>query len=406
MYQTLDTLKHRWGRVKDFINYTQPKDLWIDLNSHLRRTTKTLLEKIMDEELVEYMQTESYQRTDSRLDYRNGHYYRNLDTTLGPIDQLAVPRTRQGLFKTTVFEHYQRRQQTVNDVVCQAFLRGISTREVSNVLKPVFGVDISASAVSRITKSLNVQVKQYHQRKLLDEYQFLYLDGIYFSVKGALKAKKILILVAYGITIFGKKELIDFRFAPAESTIACEGFLNDLYRRGLEGKNLKLVITDGSKGFAAGIDLVFPHAKHQRCWVHKIRNLMKLIRKIDTKAFKADLYQIYNASSHREAVKAFKTLRKHWFRKYPKAVESIAQNLDELLAFLQIPIKEQYREFIRRQIRTTNIIERSFRNVRQRTKIMGCFTNNDSLARIIYAIFYRMNSKWQEKPLIQFTQFI
>lgn len=406
MYQTLDTLKHRWGRVKDFINYTQPKDLWVDLNHHLRRMTKTLLEKIMDEELVEYMQTESYQRTDNRLDYRNGHYRRNLDTTLGPIEQLAVPRTRQGLFKTTVFEHYQRRQQTVNDVVCQAFLRGISTREVSNVLKPVFGVDISASAVSRITKSLNVQVKQYHQRKLLDEYQFLYLDGIYFSVKGALKAKKILILVAYGITIFGKKELIDFRFAPAESTSACEGFLNDLYRRGLEGKNLKLVITDGSKGFAAGIDLVFPHAQHQRCWVHKIRNLMKLIRKVDTKAFKADLYQIYNAPSHREAVKAFKTLRKHWSRKYTKAVQSIAQDLDELLAFLEIPIKEQYREFIRRQIRTTNIIERSFRNVRQRTKIMGCFTNTDSLARIIYAIFYRMNSKWQEKPLIQFTQFI
>lgn len=406
MYSTQETLRHRWARVKDFINYTQPKDLWIDLNDHLRRTTKILLEKIMDEELVEYMQTESYQRTENRFDYRNGHYHRNLDTTLGPIEQLAVPRTRQGLFKTTVFEHYQRRQQTVNDVVCQAFLRGISTREVSSVLKPVFGVDISASAVSRITKSLNIQVKQYHQRKLLDEYQFLYLDGIYFSVKGALKAKKILILVAYGITIFGKKELIDFRFAPAESTNACEGFLNDLYRRGLEGKNLKLVITDGSKGFAAGIDLVFPHAKHQRCWVHKIRNLMKLIRKVDAKAFKADLYQIYNASSHREAVKAFKTLRKHWYRKYTKAVQSIAQDLDELLAFLEIHIKEQYREFIRRQIRTTNIIERSFRNVRQRTKIMGCFTNTDSLARIIYAIFYRMNSKWQEKPLIQFTQFI
>ena len=406
MYQTLNTLNHRWGRVKDFINYTQPKDFWIDVNTHVRGLVKTLFERIMDEELVDYMQTESYQRTNTRMDYRNGHYYRNLDTTLGPIEQLAVPRSRQGLFKTTVFERYQRRQQAVNDVICNAFLRGISTREVADVLKPILGINFSASAVSRITKSLNAQVKQYHQRKLLDEYQFLFLDGIYFSVKGALKAKKILILVAYGITMFGKKELIDFRFATAESTSACEGFLNDLYRRGLEGKNLKLITTDGSKGFAAGIDLVFPHVLHQRCWVHKLRNADKYIRKNDLKSFKIDAKKIYTASTHRDAVVAFKSLRHRWINVYPKAVHCIEQDLDHLLAFLQIPIKEQYREFIRRQIRTTNMIERAFRNVRQRTKIMGCFTNTDSISRIIYAIFNRMNSKWQEKPLTQFTQFI
>lgn len=406
-YVTLTgNLRHRWGRVKDFINDTQPKDFWIDVNTYLRKLTKSLIEDTLDEEMIQYQQRKRYQRTPCHMDYRNGYYCRNLDTTLGPIEQLAVPRCRQGLFKTTVFERYQRRQQTVNDVICQAFLRGISTREVSGVLKPILGTSISASAVSRIAKSLNVQVKQYHQRKLLDEYQFLFLDGITFSVKGALKAKKILILVAYGITLFGKKELIDFRIAHAESTNACEGFLNDLYRRGLEGKSLKLIITDGSKGFAAAIDLVFPHVKHQRCWVHKLRNADKHIRKNDIKAFKADARKIYTAPTHREAVHAFRTLRKRWIKVYPKAVHCIEQDLDHLLAFLQIPIKEQYREFIRRQIRTTNIIERAFRNVRQRTKIMGCFTNTDSISRIIYAIFNCMNSKWQEKPLTEFTQFI
>jgi putative transposase len=260
--------------------------------------------------------------------------------------------------------------------------------------------------VSRITKSLNTQVKQFHQRKLLDEYQFLFLDGIAISVKGSLKARKILVLVAYGITIFGKKELVAFRLANAESNHACEGFLNDLFNRGLEGKNLKLVITDGSKGFINAIDLVYPHAKHQRCWVHKLRNCTKHLKKCDTKAFKSDVRRIYNASSHREAVTAFKNLRKHWSPAYPQAVKLIEQDLDSLLAFLQIPIKEQFREFIRRQIRTTNAIERSLREVRRRTRPMGCFTNNDSVSRIIYAIFHRLNTKWQEKPLIQFTQFI
>ena len=406
MNQTYETLNHRWGRVKDFIKEIDPKEFWIDVNVYLRKLTKNFIEDTLDEEMIQYQQRERYQRTNKRLDYRNGHYHRNLDTTFGPVDNIAVPRSRHGLFKTTVFKRYQRRQQTVNTVVCNAFLRGISTREVAGVLKPILGTNISASAVSRITRSLNTQVKAFHQRKLLDEYQFLFLDGIAISVKGALKAKKILILVAYGITVFGKKELIAFRIAHSESNNACEGFLNDLFKRGLEGKNLKLIVTDGSKGFINALDLIYPHAKHQRCWVHKLRNCTKHLKKSDTGAFKSDARKIYNASSHREAVAAFKNLRKHWTRTYPQIVELIEQDLDSLLAFLQIPVKEQFREFIRRQIRTTNIIERAFREVRRRTRPMGCFTNNDSVSRIIFAIFHRLNSKWQDKPLIQFTQFI
>ncbi len=401
------SLRRRWARVNEIFEDTQQKDFWVDINHHLRHLVKDLIEVSLDEEMVNYMQTQPYQRAgENRLDYRNGYYYRDLLTTFGPVEQIVVPRSRRGLFRPSVFARYQRRQQTVDDVVCNVFLRGISTRDVAGALKPVLGTTISASTVSRITKRLNPLVKAFHQRKLLDEYQFLFLDGITISVKGSLKAKKILVLVAYGITIFGKKELIAFRIANAESTSACEGFLNDLFRRGLEGKNLKMIITDGSKGFISAIELVYPHAKHQRCWVHKLRNATKYLKKADIKAFKADARMIYNASTHREAVAAFKHLRKHWHYVSPKAVECLEHDMDELLSFLTIPIKEQHRVFIRRQIRTTNIIERSFREVRRRTRPMGCFTNYDSVSRIIYAIFNRLNSKWQEKPLKEFTQFI
>lgn len=406
MNQTLNTLNHRWGRVKDFINELQPQDFWIDINLYLRKMTKHLIQDTMDEEMKQHQQRDRYQRTTDRLDYRNGYYQRSLDTTFGPLECIKVPRSRHGLFKTAVFERYQRRQRSVDEVICNVFLRGISTRDVAGALKPLLGTTISASAVSRITKRLDRNVKEFHERRLLDEYQFLFLDGITLSVKGSLKAKKILILVAYGITIFGKKELIAFRIANAESTSACESFLNDLFRRGLEGKSLKMIITDGSKGFIAAIELVYPHVKHQRCWVHKLRNASKHLKKADIEAFKLAVREIYNASTHREAVAAFKSLRIHWQRVAPKAVECIERDLDELLSFLTIPIKEQFRAFIRRQIRTTNIIERSFREVRRRTRPMGCFTNYDSVSRIIYAIFNRLNSKWQEKPLKQFTQFI
>ena len=405
---TEGSLRRRWARVNEFFQCTQEKDFWVDINHYLRHLVKNLIEVSLDEEMIQYMQTQPYQRTGkNRLDYRNGYYCRNLDTTLGPVERIAVPRSRQGLFRpSSVFQRYQRRQEAVNTAVCNVFLRGISTRDVAEALKPLLNTTLSASAVSRITKRLNPLVKEFHQRKLLDEYQFLFLDGITISVKGSLKAKKILILVAYGITIFGKKELIAFRIANAESTPACEGFLNDLFKRGLEGKNLKMIITDGSKGFISAIELVYPHAKHQRCWVHKLRNATKHLKKSDIKPFKADARLIYNASTHREAVAAFKNLRKRWRLTAPKALECLERDIDELLAFLTIPIKEQYRAFIRRKIRTTNIIERSFREVRRRTRPMGCFTNYDSVSRIIYAIFNRLNSKWQEKPLKEFTQFI
>lgn len=236
MYQTLNTLNHRWGRVKDLINQTEPKDFWVDINSYLRTMTKSLIEDSLNEEMIAYQQRERYQRTHQRIDYRNGHYTRRLETTLGPLEHISVPRSRHGLFKPTVFQKYQRRQQAVDDVICGVFLRGISTRDVAGALKPILGASISASAVSRITKRLDRNVREFHQRALLDEYQFLFLDGITLSVKGSLKAQKILVLVAYGITLFGKKELVAFRIANAESSAACESFLNDLFRRGWKAK--------------------------------------------------------------------------------------------------------------------------------------------------------------------------
>jgi len=405
---TDNSLRRRWARVNEFFQSSREENFWVDINHYLRRLVKDVIEIGLDEEITQYMQTLPYQRTPNtnRLDYRNGYYWRNLDTTLGPVEDIAVPRSRQGLFRPSVFDRYQRRQEAVNTAVCNVFLRGISTRDVAGALKPLLNTTLSASTVSRITKRLDPLVKEFHRRPLLDEYQFLFLDGITISVKGSLKAKKILILVAYGITVFGKKELIAFRIANAESAPACESFLNDLYKRGFKGENLKMIVTDGSKGFIAALEIVYPRALHQRCWVHKLRNATKHLKKADIKPFKADARKIYNASSHREAVNAFKNLRKEWHRSAPAAVNCIERDIDELLAFLTIPIKEQFRSFIRRQIRTTNIIERSFREVRRRTRPMGCFTNYDSVSRIIYAIFNRLNSKWQEKPLVEFTQFI
>jgi len=151
---TEHSLRRRWARVNEFFQCTQEKDFWFDLNHYLRRLVKGVIEVSLDEEMIQYMQTQPYQKTDksSRLDYRNGYYYRNLDTTLGPVERIAIPRSRQGLFRLSAFQRYQRRQEAVNTAVCNVLLRGISTRDVSEALKPLLNTTLSASAVSRIAK--------------------------------------------------------------------------------------------------------------------------------------------------------------------------------------------------------------------------------------------------------------
>jgi len=396
----------RWRRVKEFVNSCTDTSFWIDIKRHTRSLLKDILELIMLDELTKYIHRQSYQRTENRIDYRNGYYRRSLDTELGPLVNLKVPRSRSGLFRTKAFNHYQRRQSAVNETICNVFLAGVSTRDVSGALKPVLETTFSASCVSNITKSLDSKVKEFHRRNLLDEYQFLFLDGITLKVKGSLKAVKKLVLVAYGITVFGKKELLSFRIASSESQASWEAFLNDLYNRGIKGNNLKLIITDGCKGLRAALDVVYAYTKRQHCWVHKLRNVAKYLRKSDEKQVLAEAKEIYKAGTKRQAIHIFKRWKNHWYRNYPQAINCIEKDLDELLNFLEIPIKEQYRKLIRKRIRTTNVIERSFREVRRRTRPMSCFTNEDSVNRIIYAILTRLNNKWKDKPLKEFTQFI
>ena len=395
----------RWKRVKEFVESMTDANFWVDIKKHTRSLLKDTMELCMDWEMIQHIGNESYKRTNPRQDSRNGYYYRNLDTEFGPIDELAVPRSRLGLFKTNVFQHYQRRQSAVNEAICNVFLAGVSTRDVSGAIKPLLETSFSASCVSRITKSLDVKVREFHKRELLDEYQFLFLDGITLSVKGSLKAVKKLVLAAYGITVFGKKELISFRIASSESGPAWEAFLNDLQKRGLKGENLKLIITDGCKGLHAALDTVYAYTKRQHCWVHKLRNVAKYLKKSDEEEVLAEAKKIYKADTKREAVSLFRLWKKHWHRKYPEAVNCIEKNLDTLLAFLEISIPEKYKSLIRKRIRTTNVIERAFREVRRRTRPMSCFTNQDSVNRIIYAIFNRLNNKWEVKPLREFTQF-
>lgn len=399
-------LKRRWQFAKHFFQEANENNFWTDINKFARSMTKDFFEITLEEEMIQYIGSQKSQRIQNRIDYRNGYYNRNFDTTFGPIENIKVPRSRSGLFQPSMFNKYQRRQESVNQSIINCFLLGVSTRNVKDVLKPLIGINVSASTVSNATKAVDKLVKQFHKRKLVDDYQFLFLDAINISVRYGNKSVKKTVLTAYGITMLGQREIIDFRIVKSESKDACESFLNNLFNRGLEGNNLKLIATDGGKGLIAALDIVYPEIKHQRCWFHKLQNIMKLFKKNDQKLALKALRKIYNAQSKAIALKRFKDFKNAWNKTYPNVVNSLERDLEELLNFLTITIKNEHRAFIRKRIRTTNVIERVFREVRRRTRPMSCFNNNDSIQRIMFAVFYRLNNNWKAKTLNQFTQFI
>lgn len=385
------TVSELWKEVKE------EEDWWGDVKQETLRFVQRLLEGAMEGELVDRLAAGRYRRVEQRRGYRNGYRSRGFQTPYGLIEHLRVPRDRNGQYQPSVLPRYQRRHEEVNGLVREMFLTGVSTRKVREVVEPLLGEGISAQTVSRICRSLDAEVRRYQSRYLLDCYQYLLFDGVVLKVKGAAGVKKRLVLCAYGIRRDGRRELIGFRQATAESEAQWEGFLRNLYDRGLRGQHLRLVATDGCKGLHRALDTVYPYAPRQHCWAHKMRNVAaKLPRRFQEDCL-AEAKGIYQARSKREALVRFRDWAMHWRREAPKAVACIESDLDELLAFLDCPSAH------RRKVRTTNAIERAFREVRRRTKPMSCFQNTASVDRIIYGVISHLNKAWMEKPLPQFT---
>jgi putative transposase len=313
------------------------------------------------------------------------------------LQGLRVPRDREGHYQPSVLPAYQRRQEAINRMVREAFLTGVSTRKVKEVIAPMLGASLSAQTVSRIVRSLDAEVQCYHSRPLADSYRYLFLDGLTLKVKGATGPLKRLVLCAYGITNEGERRLISFRQATAESEAQWEAFLCDLYQRGLEGKSLALVATDGCPGLHRALDTVYPYAPRQRCWAHKLRNVAAYLPRKQQRACLAEAKLIYLAPTQREAVARFRRWAARWQAIAPKAVACLEKDLDELLPFLQCPPTHWAK------VRTTNAIERAFREVRRRTRPMSCFQNKQSVDRIIYGVISHLNKAWEAKPLPEFT---
>jgi putative transposase len=331
--------------------------------------------------------------------YRNGYYQRDLETGFGIIRQLRVPRLRQGGLEQQVFERYQRRQRDVERFIRALFFAGVSTRGVGEVLEILWGYAPSASCVSRIVAAIDKEVASYHARPLGDDFLYLFLDGLTVTLKEAPRAKKRLVLVAYGLTLDGRRVLLDYRVAPSESAEEWERFLLSLRRRGLLGANLRLVVTDGGKGLRRAAADAYPDTPIQLCWAHKLRNVAGYLHRAHERTCLAGARRIYLAANRREALQAWKQWEATWQGREPEAVACLARDLEALLTFLKCPPEH------RRIVRTTNYIERLIRELRRRTRPMGAFAHKTSCERLFYGVIRRLNKRWSDrKPLPEFTQ--
>jgi transposase-like protein len=304
-------------------------------------------------------------------------------------------RKESGLDVLAAQSPYSLSAEDVAMLIREAFLRGVSTRQVGRVVATLTGEVVSAHTVSKRTRDLDGAVRQFHQAQLSGDHAYLFLDGVSLRVRRPAGRKRVHMLVAYGVRRDGTRHLLTFLRSQGESQSDWEGLLQDLYRRGLEVKQLALIVTDGCPGLAAAIPAVYPRVRHQRCWVHKMRNILEKVWKRDYDEVKTGAQAIYLAESRAHAEAAFRRFRARWLRDYGPMVRRLERDLPELLSVFALPRHGK--------LRTANMIERCFVEVRRRTRPMVCFVNVQSVDRIVYSIFQRFNLEWKTRTLSLFT---
>ncbi len=381
-----------WRRLQE----SKHEFFFEDLDMILKEQYGKLLGELMGYERQLFLNAHPYERSEQRVDQANGFYQRGLTTRVGVL-QLKVPRTRTGLYQTQVLKRYQRREPMINEALKQVFLLGVSTRQAGRALATLVEEAVSAATVSAVAKALDGSVCQFHRRRLSDQYRYLILDGVSVRIRLIGKVQRRMVLCAYGITLEGRREVIDFQIVKAEGEDSWYGFLWNLWSRGLRGEFLELIATDGQAGLIRAANRLWSAVPQQRCWAHKLRNLENKLKASQRECLdQAKL--IYQAANPTAAIAQFRQWKHRWQRSAPKAVACLEQDLEALLAFMQCP-KPHWR-----RLRTTNIIERLFVEVRRRIRTMCAFTTRSSCERILYSVFERMNSHWSRRPLSAFTQ--
>jgi transposase-like protein len=370
------------------------QQFWHKVEEQQLKVAKRRLEQALEIEFAEGIGAGEYERSEGRKMYRGGYRYRDLQTWGGKLWRVKVPKGQKG-YKFKLLKPWARHVEKFGEAVHRAFVYGMSDRKVVKFFEALYGQGIlSPSGVSVIYQNLSREVDAWHARPLKDHYRFVYLDGIWQSIRGAVKGKHRVVLAAMGIRQDGVVEIIDFRVEVGESASAWGRFTQSLFERGLTGQNLELVVHDGCDGLIDALRWVWPNAKTQLCAVHHLRNVGQNIRArhVRVKVLR-QAKMVYRARGRQQALDRARILANTWGKCEPKAIRNFIRTLDATLTFMDFP------DELWPLLKSTNHLERHFREWRRRLKSMGCLPNPASCDRILYALVKEYNDQQKRRTL-------
>jgi transposase-like protein len=348
------------------------------LQERLRLAIKYTMIQVLEEEVDAFVNASPYQRTPERRDQRNGSYERDLGTSMGVIEDLVVPRTRNG-FRTELFERYQRRQTELDEAILEMFVGGVSTSRVGEVVEALSGGKLSSSTVSRIFHSLDEEFEGWKSRPLQNRYLYVFADGTYFTVIYGEEGCKMPILAVIGIDETGKRDVLAFTVGERENQHAWEDLLENLRSRGVQ--QIDLWITDGNQAMLNAIQSKFFGSQRQRCMKHKIENVLGYVPEKQQESVRAELKAIFYQASRQQADQLAAAFIEKYTAIYPSAIECLKRDWEACLTFYSFPNKHW------KFIRTTNVIERLFGEVKKRShKMAAAFRNEASCMLMFYAV--------------------
>jgi len=348
------------------------------LHEKLRLAVRHTLITVLNEEVEAFIGAGRYERNDRRCDQRNGTYPRSLGTSVGQIEDLPVPRTRKG-FRTQVFERYQRRQAELDRGIGEMFVKGVSTTQVGEVMEALTDIKPSPSSVSRVFHTLEGEFANWKERALEARYVYAFADGTYFSVIYQDEGHKMPILAIVGINLRGEREVLGFTVGERENQPAWEDLLDVLKRRGVQ--QVDLWVTDGNQAMLNALQLKFPTSRRQRCIKHKMENVLGYVPTSQQKTIQPELKAIFYQDNQEKADQEAAAFIAKYSVSYPTAVECLRRDLPACLTFYAFPPAHW------KTIRTSNVIERLFGEVKKRShKMAAAFRNEGSCLLMFYAV--------------------
>jgi transposase-like protein len=371
--------------LRQLIEERQVKDLG-GVQGLVKELTAGIIQEILDAELTEELGYSKYDYEKKATENsRNGTYKKSVTSTQGTID-LNIPRDRKGEYEPQIVPKHQMDISAIEDKVLYLYSQGVSSREIERTMQELYGIEVDATRVSRITDKLLPSIRNWQERALESVYAMVMLDAIHYKVREEGVVVKEAVYIAIGTTLEGYKDVMGVWIGATEGAKYWMSVLNGLKNRGV--CDILMVSVDGLSGFVQAINAVFPKADVQRCILHEIRASTKYVSYKDLKAFVGSLKPIYQAATEASALAALDEMEAEWGKKYPTAVRSWRENWDELATMFQ------YSDEIRRIIYTTNAIENFNRQLRKVTKTKGAYVSDDAQLKQLYLVTMQVTQKW------------